>query len=551
MTRPTPAIVSQASARPLARWALLLVCAAYLLPGQFGRDAWRHADLVAFGFIDALAMGRSDWLHPLLAGQAPPDGALLPYWLGALFVRLLPWLDAALAARLPFLGALALVLGLVWYAAFHLSRTEAARPVSFAFGGEADTLDYARAVADCSVLALMASLGLLQLGHETTPELVQLLGVAWWLYALAAAPFRRWRAGISALGAILVLALSGAAQFALLLGVAGFLLCHFSRQPGARQLRAVLLLAVLAALALATVLDLWRWRLEWPNPISTLKLLAWFTWPTAALAGWTLWRWRGYLGHRHVSVPLTLSVLALLASLGMGGNERALLLALPGLALLAAFALPTLGRSLSAMLDWFSLFFFSAAMLALWLYFAALHSNTLPRMTRSLQRLLAEDWSARFDPLAFLVAAAASLAWLLLVRWRTSRQRQALWRSLVLPAGGTAVVWLLTMTLMLPAVDHARSNRALLASLRTALPGQIDCVQVLRSQLSLAATLEAQGGWTVRSVESLDAPHCEWAVRSVPRAQSGRVPIGWQLVAALPRPSERSARYQVLRRLSS
>ena len=94
MTRPTPAIVSQASARPLARWALLLVCAAYLLPGQFGRDAWRHADLVAFGFIDALAMGRSDWLHPLLAGQAPPDGALLPYWLGALFVRLLPWLDA-------------------------------------------------------------------------------------------------------------------------------------------------------------------------------------------------------------------------------------------------------------------------------------------------------------------------------------------------------------------------------------------------------------------------------------------------------------------------
>ena len=548
MNRPNPAIVSQAGARPLARWALLLVCAAYLLPGQFGRDAWRHADLVAFGFVDALAEGRTGWLRPLLAGQPTPDGALLPYWLGALSVKLLPLLDAALAARLPFLLALALVLALVWYATFHLSRTDAAQPVSFAFGGEAGTLDYARAMADCAVLALMASLGLLQLGHETTPELLQLLGVAWWLYALAAAPFRRWRARLSAVAAILVLALSGAAQFAVLLGLGGFLLCQFSRQDGARQARMALALAVVLAIAVATALELWRWRLQAPALPSTLRLLAWFTWPTAALAAWTVWRWRGYLSHRHVSVPLTLAALALLACMGMGGSERALLLALPGLALLAAFALPTLSRSLSAMLDWFSLFFFSAAMLALWLYFAALHTNALPRMSRSLQRLLAEDWSARFDGPAFFVAIAGSVAWLLLVRWRTSRQRQALWRSLVLPAGGTAVVWLLAMTLMLPALDHARSNRTLLGQLQTVLPADVNCVQVAPTQLSLAATLEAQGGWTVRTDEARSG--CDWAVKVVARAQAEDVAPGWRLVAALARPAERSNRYQVLRRQS-
>ena len=46
------------------------------------------------------------------------------------------------------------------------------QPVAFAFGGEASPLDYARAIADAALLALIASLGLLQLGHETTPELV-------------------------------------------------------------------------------------------------------------------------------------------------------------------------------------------------------------------------------------------------------------------------------------------------------------------------------------------------------------------------------------------
>ena len=52
---------------------------------------------------------------------------------------------------------------------------------------------------------------------------------------------------------------------------------------------------------------------------------------------------------------------------------------------------------------------------------------------------------------------AGTLAWMWLVRWRTGRHRHALWKSLVLPAGGVAVCWLLLMTLWLPLLDHARS----------------------------------------------------------------------------------------------
>jgi hypothetical protein len=44
-----------------------------------------------------------------------------------------------------------------------------------------------------------------------------------------------------------------------------------------------------------------------------------------------------------------------------------------------------------------------------------------------------------------------------MVRWRTGRHRSALWKTLVLPAGGAALCWLLGMTLWLPALDHALS----------------------------------------------------------------------------------------------
>src|SRR5574343_752443 len=183
----TPALVTQKAVRRLPRWALLLFCAAYILPGLFGRDPWKNEDIASFGHMWSLVLGQASWLHPNVGGVLPTSGGVLPYWLGAAFINLLsPWVDPAVAARLPFAMLLAAVLALTWYTTYHLARTEAAQPLPLAFGGEAAPADYARAVADGGLLALIASLGLLQLGHETTPELLQLTGSTLFLFSLAA-----------------------------------------------------------------------------------------------------------------------------------------------------------------------------------------------------------------------------------------------------------------------------------------------------------------------------------------------------------------------------
>ena len=177
----------------MTRAALLLFCAAYVLPGLFGRDPWKSADITAFGYMVDIAHGRTSWLAPTVGGL-PGDTALLPYWIGAGFIRLLgPWVDPAFAARVPFALLLALALALTWYATYHLARCRgrpSRSPLAF-WRARPRRSTMRKAIADGALLpALIACLGLLQLGHETTPELAQLASIALFLCCWR----RRWRA---------------------------------------------------------------------------------------------------------------------------------------------------------------------------------------------------------------------------------------------------------------------------------------------------------------------------------------------------------------------
>ncbi|MDP3606966.1 MAG: hypothetical protein Q8R59_14630, partial [Polaromonas sp.] len=477
MNKPSPAIIAQSAVRRLPRLALLLFCVAYVLPGFLGRGPWKNADIAAFGTMRELAAGNTSWLHPQLLGQAGEFEALAPYWLGALAIKAFPFLDPAFAVRIPFGLLLALTLLATWYAVYYLARSPQAQPVAFAFGGEASPVDYARAIADAGLLALIASLGLAQLSHETTPALAQLAFMALVFYAMAASAYRSaWKIIGPALGlgiGLAGLALSGAPTVAVLLGAGSTLLALGSAQNNPTERietharRWVLLAGVLTlgVAALCWALDLWRWRIEIPgleDPAdrkewrSLARLLIWFTWPAWPLAAWTLWRWRRQLTSRHVALPLWFAAVALGATVTTPASDRSLLLSLPPLAALAAFALPTLKRSVASLIDWFTLLFFTGCAIIIWVIWIAMQTG-MPRQPAANVAKLAPGFEPSFSWLAFLAAALATLAWAWLVRWRAGRQRAAIWKSMVLPAGGATLCWLLLMTLWLPLLDYARS----------------------------------------------------------------------------------------------
>jgi hypothetical protein len=220
------------------------------------------------------------------------------------------------------------------------------------------------------------------------------------------------------------------------------------------------------------------------------------------------------------------------------------MLALPGLAVLAAFALPTLQRSVSAAIDWFSVFFFSLCALSIWVIYLAMQTGTPPKIAANVARL-APGFIARFSLFELIAALLGTLAWLWLVRWRTGRHRHPLWKSMVLPAAGVALNWLLLMSLWLPLLDYARSYRPLIERLSHQLPAKV-CVlapQLSRSQL---AALEVMGQWRV---EREDSRRCDWQVASVPLGKEPQTMPGWRLIVRERRPADREETLVVYRRL--
>lgn len=566
MKHPNPAIVAQSAVRRLPRWALLLLCLSYICAGFIGRDAWRSADITALGFMGALANGASSWWTPSLLGWSPENPAVLPYWLGAWALQLAPstW-SGDFVVRIPFGLLLALALLASWYGTYYLARNPAAQPVAFAFGGEAQPTDYARAMADGGVLAFIACLGLAQLSHETTPALAQLGFSALLFYGIAALPYRTFGPHLAALIGLLGLSLSGAPTMALLYLLGGCLVHGLDRASGRtsdalprtrhRDIWALLAYAGIASTA-AYGLDLWRWKLNvpalsWSTVDGFAQLLIWFTWPAWPLALWTLWRWRWQLlarqVHRHLVWPLWFAAVTVGASPFGSDSDRTLLLALPALATLAAFALPTLKRQVAALIDWFTLLFFSGCGFTIWVVWIAMQTGVPSQPAANVARL-APGFEAQFSFIAFGMAVLATLAWAWLVKWRVGRHRAAIWKSLVLPAGGAALCWLLLMTLWMPLLNYAQSYRSLVQQ-ASPLVGPQGCAET--GTLKAVHLSAFQWYSSVRLVASNDDSPCEWQL-SEPAENMGIQPsvdaTRWEPHTLLRHPVDRAEAVWLLHR---
>ncbi len=556
MKHTTPAIVAQSAVHRLPRLALVLFCIAYVLPGFLGRQPWKTADITAFGYMLELTRSNAAWWSPHLLGLPPEVDALLPYWLGAWAMQLAPvWWAADFAARLPFMLLLTLSLATTWYGTYYLARNAEAQPVAFAFGGEAKPLDYARAIADGALLGFIACLGLAQLSHETTPASAQLCFTALMFYAFAALPYKTLAPITSVAIGLTGLTLSGAPTLAVLLGLGGAAIHWLGHSQDRNEtkpqhiLKSISIgLLTLSVALLAVRLDLWRWRIElaqssWTEWRSLGRLLLWFTWPTWPLALWTVWRWRHQLVRsgtpsRHLALPLWFASVAIGATLTTASADRSLLLALPPLAALAAFSLPTLRRSVAALIDWFTLIFFSGCCAIIWIVWIALQTG-FPKQPAANVARLAPGFEHSFSFAPFLIATASTLAWFLLVKWRVGRHRAAIWKSLVLPAGGAALCWLLLMTLWLPLLDFARSYAPMVRR-AVAVLGPAPCVEEYGLSRSQITAFQFHGGLLLKTLNS--QANCRWLIVDKDALKTWPVNVdakNWTLHTSIRHPSDR------------
>ena len=532
--RLSPSRVTAAAAAKLTRWALFAVLAAYILPGLWGREPWSAEDASAFGIVWNMASGTgASWWLPAITGESVTEEGPLPFWLGAIFVKLLgPWLGPITAARFVTVFWFVIATWALWYATYRLARRDEAQPVALAFGGEATPRDYGRMLADVSVLFVTATFGVLVRVHETGAEPALLALVCIVLFGLAFALDDPWKGSATAGVAIGAIVLTrGALPAGVMLAAAIAFTLSFGQQ---RALRAALI-----ALLAAGVFALWpagAWLLhpaeaepyfaawwEWnrasvglptaDNVVWILRNLGWYAWPLWPFAFWTIYSWRHFVRRPHIALPLMMLLAGLTASLlSVAPSDREFLIAVPALVILASFGVSSLKRSAEDAIDWFSLALFTFALLAAWLTFGAWMAGGLTGLAAPLQRLAPGfEPTFRFWPL--LLAVVATITWFAIVVWRVRVRPPMLWTGPFIAATGLSVTWVVAIALFARAIDHARTQAPIAADLAAQIRrvGGDSCVQPIGLPLATRAMLGYHG--RIRFESPGDAGLCRVALQ--------------------------------------
>lgn len=564
-------IVTDAQAGRLPVWALVGLCALYILPGLIGRGPWDRADAEGFGLALTLLRGYGiDWLMPNVFGAPLPIEGPLSSWLGAaigFFAQ--PIFGESLGIRLSVAVALATTFALTWKAAHIFAGRPGMQPAD-PFGASASRHDYARAVADAALLISMACCGLIARAHETTAEVVQMLWIAGFIWGAAVALQRPIRGGLM-IGITLAASLLTRGLPAALMLILALLLIT-SLVPRCRLVaRPVLSTALLSALALSALwpmtlanhsaegqryLQAWlHWNLgelglASPGSIAwLLRTLPWYVWPAWPIAIWAVWRWRSRWDEPAVAIPLILSASVLLAALlAPRATESNLLPLVLPLSLLAAYGLPTVSRAFASLLDWIAVTTFTLFGFVLWAYWLAYLAGFPPKMAGSIARLVPEH-TASAHPLQWLLGIAATLGWVWLVRWRITRQPRALWRPMVLSCCGLVLTWFLLMSLWLPAVESRKSFQSVASGVARALAAdpsfnRSTCVQATDISLAQRTSLV----WFGKVQFGAPEQTCPWLLSR----HMGRTPpaalAGWELVWTGHRPHEPEQQIALWRR---
>jgi hypothetical protein len=143
--------------------------------------------------------------------------------------------------------------------------------------------------------------------------------------------------------------------------------------------------------------------------------------------------------------------------------------------------------------------------------------------------------------MAFGLALLATLAWAWLVKWRIGHHRAAIWKSMVLPAAGAVLCWLLLMSLWLPLLNFARSYVTMVQKVQM-VTGTSPCLQYAGITQAQGAALLFHAQVRLQAAQTASSD-CPWLVideRNLPLLEDKLKAWGWTQAAKAQRLGDRS-----------
>ncbi len=523
-------------------WWLLLLCAAWLIPGTFGHAPWRPEEAEVIGVVHHL-LTQGGWLLPTIADQPYLTHPPLVYWLASALGWLFsPWL-------LPLHEAVRL-LGMLFMAAV------------FLFAGLTGRALWGPRHGRSVVLLMMGCIGLLSRAHLVMVEQGGLFGAALFLWGTTLYPDRPRLSGlVSGLGAGVAFLSVGAPELLPLVLAMLFLPFADRRYRERTYFLQTLPIAVLSALPFVLLWPAWLYHLDpalfadwWRSagfPPQSLwfkslpyyaGILPWFAWPAWLLALWPLLRSKGNPEQRAIAGRLVGIALLWWLSLGFQvehSDVHADLLLLP-LCLIAAPSLDRLARGSVAALNWFGLASFGVFAALIWTGWVALTFGMPARLAARMVKA-----SPTFNPQIrwglLLFAVVLTVGWLAAVFRSRLNGRMALTNW----AAGATAVWGLVMTLWLPWISAAKDYRPALLAMASKVPAH-QCIDASRISDTAQALLDYYALPEVRTSDS--ARGCHYVARQESRQEKAKPQSGWRQIWEGGRPTDKRVVYRLYRR---
>lgn len=502
--------------------AVFLLASLYLLAGITGHDPWKNEDAVHIGIAHNF-LTHGNWLFPQVAGEPWPHTAPLYHWVAAL-------LGDSLGGLLEFHNAARLATSL-FGALLLISLAGAARTI------------HGTAAGRTAPLLAMGTLGLLLPIHEAQPAIAGLAfaALAYWGGGLI---LQGKTHGALLLGIGLGLAFPAHGLVGLIMAIAVLPAPTFRRDWKSLGVALAIALPLIAAwpLMLASrAPDLWSawWQNEIAEATSArglpdvqhLEQLIWAAWPVLPLAILGFWT------HRHQINKLVLPLLGFLLTLTwyLTGSSRTLgmLPLLVPLTLIATAGVEYMRRGAANAFDWFGIITFTFFAGLIWLGASAQGLDWPPTIANNFRKL-APGHEVHYSLLALAFAASLSVAWVL--SWRLPR---ATWRASLHWAAGATLMWALAATLWLPWINHAKSYRPVVLSLRAALPLDATCLEREKLSAGQLASLDYFAG--IRTQAIAPGRKCAW--RLVADDNKREIPPGWTERWQGRRPGDRNERW--------
>ncbi len=528
---------------------ILLLCAAWILPGLIGHDPWKPDEAYSFGLVYEILNGGS-WIVPRLAGEPFMEKPPLFYLTAALFGRLLsPPLALHDAARMATGMYLAL---------------------AFAFTGLAGRELWGRGAGYLATVLLMGSIGLLVRGHQLITDIALLAGTAAGFYGLA---LLRRRPALGGFWLGTGVGVAFMAKGLLVPGIFGLVVVALPV-----VFRAWRTPAYAFALSVAAVSGI-AWFIVWPaalwlesphlfmewlwdnnlarflgyNAIGPeahrahyLGILPWYGLPAWPLAAWFLWRARRTIASRpEIQLPLLGSVIILVVlSASATARELYLLPALVPLCLLAAPMLLALPERANR--GWFrvNVTLFSLLAIAIWIAWSAVELGA-PHWLHARLASLQPEYTGTFKAFPLLLALGYTAAWpLVLIGLRRSPLRGVLSWTV-----GLTLVWGLAGTLLVSWVDSMKSYRKVVAEIQAAIPPGRNCIASQNLGEPQRAMLHYLAGIKTQRREAPEASsECAFLLLENPDPADVPPPDEWTLIWSGQRSADGKERFELYER---